>query len=391
VLEKLASHNPDVKRLIEKGYALAVDTNCLVVRDIPYLGADRSLQWGALVAKLEFVDQQRVTQPDHQVWFAGGIPHNLDGTPVGNLAGGPAQVSLSPRCSDVVVQRSFSNKPRDTGRYADFFDKIDSYVSIISGPAIELHHVTPYTFRVVEAEEQGSVFKFCDTLTTLAEISDLSARFHDDIVAVVGLGGTGAYLLDFLVKMPVQEIRGFDGDTFHVHNTFRSPGHLEEGELGKPKAAVYQSRYESFRHGLSMHARYLDATCTDDLDGVTFAFVCVDKGSSRAAIFDVLIAKGIPFIDVGMGLDRTQGTINGLIRTIYYPPSQAAAMRDSRLSPLTDNPDDIYRTNVQIAELNALNASLAIIRFKQVREFYVDELTMNYLLFGIGDLKLAGE
>jgi len=46
----------------------------------------------------------------------------------------------------------------------------------------------------------------------------------------------GGYLLDFLVKMPVREIRGFDFDFFHVHNAFRSPGRLAEDDLGKPKA-----------------------------------------------------------------------------------------------------------------------------------------------------------
>ncbi|MBP8284305.1 MAG: hypothetical protein KAX46_10415, partial [Chromatiaceae bacterium] len=60
-------------------------------------------------------------------------------------------------------------------------------------------------------------------------------------LAVIGLGGTGAYLLDFLVKTPVREIRAYDLDGFHVHNSFRSPGRLNEPELGKPKAEVYHS------------------------------------------------------------------------------------------------------------------------------------------------------
>ena len=51
---------------------------------------------------------------------------------------------------------------------------------------------------------------FQDTLTSRAEITDLSAKFKDDVVAVIGLGGTGAYVLDFLVKTPVKEIRAFD-------------------------------------------------------------------------------------------------------------------------------------------------------------------------------------
>jgi tRNA A37 threonylcarbamoyladenosine dehydratase len=202
------------------------------------------------------------------------------------------------------------------GIFTDFYEKIESYLTIISGPAMEMHGANPYRFRTVE-DMSNSVFKFHDTLTSRAEITDLSAKFAEDVVAVIGLGGTGAYVLDFLVKTAVREIRGFDFDRFHVHNAFRSPGRLEESELGKPKADVYGARYDGFRHGLKVERNFLDSTSGAELEGVTFAFVCVDKGSSRATIFDLLIAKGIPFIDVGMGLDRKRGPINGMVRLTY--------------------------------------------------------------------------
>src|SRR5437870_7616198 len=107
-------------RLVEKGYAVAFDSNCLVVRDIPYLDSDRKLQVGAIVTKLVFIDQERVTQEDHQIFFAGSIPHGLDGKPIPNLAGGTAQLALSEGSKDVVVQRSFSHKPKAAGKYQDF-------------------------------------------------------------------------------------------------------------------------------------------------------------------------------------------------------------------------------------------------------------------------------
>ncbi|UFW92245.1 hypothetical protein BjapCC829_49960 (plasmid) [Bradyrhizobium barranii] len=108
------------------------------------------------------------------------------------------------------------------------------------------------------------------------------------------------YVLDFMVRTPVREVRGFDADLFYVHNAFRAPGRLQQDELGRPKADVHRDRYDNFRHGLSLKQKYIDAACPEELDGVTFAFVCVDKGSSRAAIFDLLLSKKIPFIDVGM-------------------------------------------------------------------------------------------
>lgn len=391
MFQKLVNRNPDLARLVDRGFAVAFDSNCLIVRDIPYLDADHALQWGAIVTKLEFIDKEKVVQDDHQIYFAGSHPHQLDGIAIANLGGGEAKIPLSEAHSDVVVQRSFSNKPKETGKFADFFEKIESYVSIISGPAIELHDVNPYTFRCDETFHLDSIFKFHDTLTTRADIGDLNSVFSNEVVAIIGLGGTGSYLLDFLVKSPVAEVRGFDGDGFHVHNAFRSPGRLDEGELGLKKADVYRGRYENFRHGLNLEATYIDEASAEALTGVTFAFVCIDKGSARALIFDLLIELGIPFIDVGMGLKRKDGPLSGMMRVTYFSLEDGKHMRERGLAELSDAPDNLYRANIQIGELNALNASLALIKYKQIRGFYASDEASNHLLFSIRDLGLISE
>ncbi len=392
MFRKLVSHSEDLHRLVEKGYAVAFDGPHLIVRDVPYLDAVGALHWAALVSKLVFIDEVRVVQDDHQIYFSGTVPHNMDGMPVQNLAGGPHTFPLSKNSEDVVVQRSFSNKPRTTGKFDSFFDKIESYVALIAGPAMSRHNVSPYTFRIVETEQEPSVFKFQDTLTSRAEITELSRRFANDVVAIIGLGGTGSYVLDYVVKTPVKEVRAFDLDPFHVHNAFRSPGRLVASELGKSKAEVYADRYENFRHGLALHPKMLDTTSAGDLDGVTFAFVCVDKGSARAEVFKMLIERGVPFIDVGMGPSLSkQGPIKGMLRTTYYPPGKATAILASGHAEIQDAPEDVYRTNIQIVELNALNASVAVIRFKQLRGFYVDDVRGNNFLFDIRDLKIASD
>ncbi len=319
------------------------------------------------------------------------MPHGLDRKPIPNLGGGPAQIALSEASKDVIGERSFANKPEPAGKFSDFFDKIESYVAIISGPATELHGVSPYTFRLVGDIPSDSVFKFHDTLTSGAEITDLASKLKDDVIAVTGLGGTGAYVLDFIVKTPVREIRAFDRDLFCVRNAFRSPGRLEKTELGQPKAQVYRGRYENFRTGLSTSRTFLDASCLNDLDGVTFAFVCVDKGVARAGIFDLLISKGIPFIDAGMDLNRKRGPLNGMLRTTYHSAEHGQVIRDKKLAPLVDSPDDEYRTNIQISELNALNTCLAVIRFKPLRGFYFEEVPYCHLLLEVSDLKTVGD
>lgn len=396
MLKTLASRNPDLKALLEKGYALADDTNCLIVRDIPYLDKDGKVQTGAMVSKFADENGAIVRPSDHQILWAGPRPYGLDGNPVAGLGGGAATFALSERCSDVVVQQSFSHKLKDkaTGQardYADHFEKIENYTAMIAGPAMQRFDVTPYTFAEYEEEVPNTVFKLRDTLTSRAEITGLTKLFQNDVVAIIGLGGTGSYVLDFLVKTPVQEIRGFDSDRYFVHNAFRSPGRLdasEEGELRKTKAEVYQSRYENFRHGLSINAQFIDEASAAELDGVTFAFVCVDKGNSRRRIFDLLISKNIPFIDVGMGLNRKPGRISGTVRTTYYPQDVGQAVREKTTAPETDPADDVYKTNIQIAELNSLNAALAVLRFKQIRGFYVGPPSVHELLLTLDNLSL---
>lgn len=367
MLFQLASRNPDIQKLLDRGYALRLDSDHLVVRDIPYIDAAGDLRWGAIVTTMKDIDGTRVTPNDHQVFFAGGVPHGLNGKPIPFLGGGAVSVPLAK--TDVVVERSFSNKPPQG--LPDFFVKIEHYQTILSGPARQRYpKADPFTFNVDDDAGPESVFHFRDTLTSRALIGDLSAKLNGQNVAVIGLGGTGAYILDYLAKTNVDEIRGFDPKPFHVHNAFRSPGQLLQGELGKPKAEVYQRRYETFRKGIKLEARAIDRTCDADFAGVTFAFVCIDSGSARAEIFDLLIGLGIPFVDVGMGLVRHGDALAGMVRTSVLLPGEAEAVRSKKLIPLTDPPGDDYRTNIQIAELNALNASLAMLCFKQHCGFY---------------------
>lgn len=393
MFQKLVNHNPDLLKLVEKGHAVGFDSKgYLIVRDIPYLDQNLALQWGAIVSELEVIDGNRVKQRDHQVFFAGSAPFGLNGQPIPSLGGGTVEVPLSTGNEDVVVQRSFSTKPGVQG-YADFFQKIDTYVTIISGPAMAKYgsEANPYTFRLATNVAPDPVFKFNDTMSSLAGIGDLAAKFNEDVIAIIGAGGTGSYIFDFMTKSRVREIRLFDRDNFHVHNAYRSPGRLQEDELGKNKAEMYAQRYENFRTGLAAKPKFVDTSCADDLHGVTFAFVCVDKGTSRAEIFDLLISKKIPFIDVGMGLNRRHGPLSGMLRVTYYSAEDAEEVRAMGLAELTDSENNEYRRNIQTPELNAMNACLAVLKFKQIRGFYFQEGSDFHLLFGVEDIRIVGE
>jgi hypothetical protein len=78
-------------------------------------------------------------------------------------------------------------------------------------------------------------------------------------------------------------------------------------------------------------------------------------------------------------------------RLTYYSAKDGPKVRAKELAPLADSEVDLYRTNIQIAELNALNACLAVIRFKQLRGFYSEELPHYHLLFEVRDFGVARE
>lgn len=391
--QKLVSLNDDLKKLIEKGYSASIDsTNHLVVRDIPYLDKNGDLRSGSIVAKLKFVDKFRFEQNDHQIYFSGEIPYRGNGKPVPGLAGGECKIQLSSAFEDVVVQRSFSNKPKATGKYQDHYHKLETYVGMISGPAINKFGATPYTFRLGSEALDDPIFKLRDTLTSRSDLGDLSERFSTEIVAVIGLGGTGAYVLDFLAKTPVKEIRGYDHDEYHVHNAYRSPGRFEDNELGESKADVYQHRYQNFRHGLLLKNICIDEASCEEMEGVTFAFVCIDNGDARREVFDLLIRMKIPFIDTGLGVKRSNNSdLNGMLRATYFPIDQADKVRRKKCASESEDPENLYKSNIQISELNALNACMAVLQYKQIKGFYCNETKAFDTRFNVSSFLMVRE
>jgi hypothetical protein len=193
-------------------------------------------------------------------------------------------------------------------------------------------------------------------------------------VAIIGLGGTGSYLLDFLAKAPVREIRIIDADEFLQHNAFRAPGAPSIDELREaPKKVDYlKGIYSSMHKGIVAHAVALNATNLHLLDGITFAFVSMDGGDEKKLIIQKLEALGVSFVDVGMGLELVDGTLGGILRVTASTPEKREHVHQGRISLHTNGAENIYGSNIQVADLNALNAVMAIIKWKKLRGFYRD-------------------
>ncbi len=196
---------------------------------------------------------------------------------------------------------------------------------------------------------------------------------------------------DFLAKMPVKRIWLFDDDDYVVKNSFRSPGSSANSDFQKDKVDLYIERYSTFRMEVVGEKARISRDNPARVGDCDFLFVCVDKGSSRAEVAALLRDLGKPFIDVGMGLNHSERGLGGGIRATMVNDATAARVAADHCLPTVDDEDDPYQTNVQIAELNALNAAMAMIMFKKSFGFYDDQEPAFQLLLKLGRLKLFNQ
>jgi hypothetical protein len=217
--------------------------------------------------------------------------------------------------------------------------------------------------------EETSVFTYYDTASLRGAIQYANNRFIGMRVALVGVGGTGSYILDLVAKTHVEVIDLFDGKPFSDHNAFRAPGVASKAEVEQniPKVEYYAKKLEAFRSGVVPHNCFLTAENLSLLDPANFVFLCVDDGPSRGLLADYLMQRGIPFIDCGMGLHQSdESVLTGLLRvTAWFPGDQAPDLPTAPSSDL-----DLYRSAIQTADANALSAALAVAHWKRYVGFY---------------------
>ena len=223
-----------------------------------------------------------------------------------------------------------------------------TYVAELSAAAQKIDpRLTAQTYPVVELEEEDSVFQYMDTASSRAGISSITKKLENLRIAIVGLGGTGSYVLDQVAKTPVREIHLFDGDVFLPHNAFRAPAAPSRDDLkAKPNKVTYlHGIYSRMHRHIVPHPYPIDQNTVGELAGMHFVFLCVDKGAIKELIVGHLEQQRI---------------------TSY------ALLRQHARVPFSDATEDEYSSNIQIADLNALNAMLAVVRWKKLFGFYGD-------------------
>lgn len=380
--QELINHSDDLKKLQNEGYEIDVNNGYGIVSHIPYLKANGEIDYGTLVSKIALVGDKANYDGDHVIYFSGEQPCNIDGTEIIPIK----HCETNSVFAGINVKRSFSNKPE--GNYKDYYEKFVNYANIISFPAIAKDSsVTAKTFKKI-VEEEKSVFQYVDTNSSRAGIDNCNRKMLNKKIAIIGLGGTGAYILDLVSKTNVNEIHLIDGDAFCQHNAFRSPGAASKEIFPKSmsKVSYFKGKYQNMHKNLIEYDMFIKEENVSRLKDMDFVFICIDSGIARKIITDYLVSEEIPFIDAGMGLQNINDTINGQIRITVFDKTNYD--RIPVYLDFDEDGDDVYNTNIQIAECNALNAAIAVIEWKKYFRIYenVNSKCQNVYSIEMGEM-----
>ncbi|MDE0696311.1 MAG: ThiF family adenylyltransferase [Boseongicola sp.] len=364
--------SPDLKALTDARYRLELRGAYLVVKGVPYLeDAAGGLAHADMVMSIEFPDGIVSRPGDHTVWWTGKPPFRADGSSMKDYLSCGTWTEGHDLGEGLTAYMQWSRKLVANGKkraYVDYEEKVTTYITEVAGQAEILHPGVLEAARTGEAPmiALNTRFKFIDTNTYRYGLKGIEERIEDEVVAIVGVGGTGSYLMDILAKTNVKELHLYDKDVLKQHNAFRMCGAARIEELGGSCAKVdwHRRAYSAIREeGIHVHAEELTGDCRDILAKFTTVFIAVDNLAVRRDLQAACNELGIYHVSVGIGVevegesnDQLGGNVK--VETAFRPkhprPSEP---------PSEDGPDRAYGI-VQTAELNMLGAALAVLEWK---------------------------
>lgn len=301
-----------------------------------------------------------------------GRVYHADGSPIGNRVGGDDKT-----WSNISIKLGTRGHPK---RDKTAQDLVHRYVKHIVGAVAAAGYYDPTALSIPDP------FHIPNTFEARADIAPVQDRIRGQRIAIIGLGGTGAYLLDLLSKTPVAEIHLLDSDRVDWHTLKRAPGAptAEEIELVREgsllKVDYYHSKYAPFRHGIHPHPVKVDnpSMFTEFLTDhpVDYAFVCIDQmtegdSARQDVVYHSVAEAGIPFIDSGVSITLEGSAVTGSVTTSAYDAGSDAwqnAIPNAKLKGSAPG----YR-NVQLPEVNAAAATFAVMEWRRRTGQYASE------------------
>ncbi len=376
--ESRTALSPDVQRLVDAGHTVNIDGQYLIVDNVPYVSAAGVISYAAIISAYQEKDGIAQVSGDHTVWFTGSVPC----TPQGESL---AHVMVADTNQTLVAGRQalcrLSYKSERTDTLDNFYNKMTHYVRKLHSYVSVISPTTSATAKgSISVRQERSVFFYPNAAIARAGLDAYEDKLKVAKVAIIGLGGTGSYILDALAKTPVEQIHLYDDDIIEPATVYRMPGalNIEQAYQQMRKTDHLREVYSRMRTGIESHPMRIDQGNVHALDDCKFVFIAVDHGPSRGLIARHLADRNIPFIDVGMGVDKVPEDTKLLARVRVTAIDSETKPIVNRL-PVADDQEDAVYNNIQVAELNAMNAMLAIIRYKQKIGFYSEEIAVNTL------------
>lgn len=301
-----------------------------------------------------------------------GRVYHANGEPIGNHIGGDGE-----SWCQISIRKGDQGSPDDD---ASARDLVHRYAKQIMGSVAEAgHSETAFLAR-------RGPFKIPNTFEARASVAPVQDRIRDQRIAIIGLGGTGAYVLDLMAKTPVVAIHLLDRDTMDWHNLMRAPGAPTTEEIQslrkeRPlKVDYYHAKYGSLREGIHPHPIMIDGPATlaafVSTHPLDFAFVCIDQRKDcdsprQDEVYAALSHAGVPFLDSGVSITLENNQVFGAVTTSAYA-SGSTAWKEAVPNARVDGDVLGYR-NVQLPEVNALAAALAVMEWRRRTGQYASE------------------
>ncbi len=303
-----------------------------------------------------------------------GCVYNADRTLIGAQIGGDGKT-----WSNISIKKGSQKSPEEDESAREV---VHRYAKHIVGAVYAARNSD------IDSPTSRDPFKIRTTYEARARIRPIQDRIREQNIAIIGMGGTGAYVLDLISKIPVKEIHILDLDNMKPDNLMRAPGapttkeieEIEDAESDLPKVRYYYSKYADFREDVYPHCIRvgdLEAFKAFLLEKrIHFAFVCIDQlteGDSprQDIVYRALSDSKIPFIDSGVSI-TSEDMIRGAVTTSAYDASSSfwKYIPNAKVKG-----DKFGYGNVQLPEVNALAASLAVVEWRRRTNQYLDSST----------------
>ena len=249
-----------------------------------------------------------------------GRVYYADGTPIENYVGGDGKT-----WSNISIKRGAQGRPEPDETSHDLLHR---YAKHIVGAVSAAGYSEPAALAMPDP------FHIPNTFEARAAIAPVQDRIRGQRIAIIGLGGTGAYLLDLISKTPLSEIHLLDSDRVDWHTLKRAPGAptVEEIELvlagALLKVDYYHSKYAAFRDGIHPHPYQgrQPVQCSPIFCRsipFDFAFVCIDQltegdSARQDAVYGALSPRlRVPFIDSGVSITVKDRAVTGAVTTSF--------------------------------------------------------------------------